>query len=72
MAHQWPDPRSAPGAAMTPRHYVLRAQAPADPADLSGWQRQPVLAKGAGREITAVPGGEPVRRMVESTVDQIN
>ncbi|MEV4821709.1 hypothetical protein [Micromonospora sp. NPDC049274] len=57
---------------MAPRHYVLCAQAPADPADLSGWQRQPVLAEGGGREVTAVSGGEPVRRMMETPADPVN
>jgi hypothetical protein len=35
--------------AMAPGHYVICAQAPADPASLTGWRRQTVIAQGDGR-----------------------
>lgn len=35
--------------AMTPGRYVICAAAPADLDDLTGWQRQPVIAEGDGR-----------------------
>jgi hypothetical protein len=35
--------------AMAPGHYVMCASAPADPADIDQWSRQPVLARGDGR-----------------------
>jgi hypothetical protein len=43
--------RALPGrhTAMAPGRYVLCAASPSDPADLTGWQRQPVLAEGDGR-----------------------
>ncbi|HEV2372992.1 MAG TPA: condensation domain-containing protein [Streptosporangiaceae bacterium] len=34
---------------MTPSRYVVCAEAPSDPADLTAWQHQPVLATGPGR-----------------------
>lgn len=43
--------RALPGrhTAMAPGRYVLCAGSPADPADLTGWQLQPVLDEGDGR-----------------------
>jgi hypothetical protein len=43
--------RALPGrhTAMAPGRYVLCAGRPADPADLTGWQLQPVLRAGDGR-----------------------
>lgn len=35
--------------AITPRHYVLCDQAPADPGNASAWRRQHVLSQGPGR-----------------------
>jgi hypothetical protein len=35
--------------AMTPGRYVICERAPDDPADLTGWRAQPVLADGDGR-----------------------
>jgi hypothetical protein len=46
--------------AMTPGRYVICAGAPADPADLAAWQRQPVIACGDGRS-RPVPAGESLR-----------
>jgi hypothetical protein len=48
--HGMPEP---PGGlrytAITPGSYVICGHAPGDPGDLRAWQRQPVLAEGAGR-----------------------
>jgi hypothetical protein len=36
--------------AITPGRYVICGHPPDDPSDLAGWQRQPILAHGTGRE----------------------
>lgn len=43
--------RTLPGrrTAMSPGRYVVCASAPADPCDLAGWRRQPVLCDASGR-----------------------
>jgi hypothetical protein len=48
--HGRPLPPGAPRfTAMTPARYVICDGAPADPADLAGWQRRRVIADGSGR-----------------------
>jgi len=37
--------------AMTPGRYIVCEDAPADPADITGWQAQAVLADGSGRSV---------------------